>query len=238
MKYSKKFTTCWHDTDASRVMRPSQILVYMQEASNFHVRSLGPSLDELRDRKKLGFILSKLQLAIYAPIHAYDDIEVRTWTCPGRSFSSMRSFQMLRGTEVVAEANSMWVLVGIEDRQFHRPEESGYPFEHEEQLTLDVPARIRFPAELPLETLGERKIVYSDLDYNMHMNNTHYPDMLCDHMPLEDVARISGISLSYVHEAAFGDTVSVLGARSGDSYFFRTVNQNGDVCLEAQIILE
>jgi hypothetical protein len=41
------------------------------------------------------------------------------------------------------------------------------------------------------------------------MNNTRYADMLCDYMPLEDIPKIKGISLSYLHEAAFGDTVKV-----------------------------
>jgi acyl-ACP thioesterase len=67
------------------------------------------------------------------------------------------------------------------------------------------------------------------------MNNTHYPDMLCDHMPLEDVRKISGISLSYVREAAYGDRITVTGAKREDGYYFRTFNEAGEVCLEAQI---
>ncbi|MBQ8331856.1 MAG: hypothetical protein IJX94_05095 [Clostridia bacterium] len=237
MKYSKRYQTCWHDTDACRRMRPSQLLVYMQEASNHHVADTGMTLDDLRDEKKLGFILSKIQIAIYRPLVAYEDIQVQTWTCKGRGFSSPRCFRILKDGEVVAEANSQWALLGIEDRKFHRLEETGYQFEDEEPLALDIPPRIRFPAELALEKLGERRIVYSDLDYNMHMNNTRYPDMLCDYMPLADVGCIRGLSLSYLHEAAFGNVMTVLGGKHDGSYYFRTLNEEGTVCLEAQILL-
>ena len=88
-----------------------------------------------------------------------------------------------------------------------------------------------------LELLGERRIVYSDLDYNMHMNNTRYADMLCDFMPLEDIPKIKGMSLSYLHEAALGDTVKVYTKKTDDRYSFRTVNQNGITCLEAEVLI-
>lgn len=237
MKYSERYEIRWHDTDACRHMRPSQILMYMQETSNRHVAAIGMPLDDLRDEKHLAFILSRMRVAIYRRPAAFEQIEVQTWTNPARGFSSERSFRMLCGEEIVAEATSTWALLGTEDRKLHRPEETGYAFEDEEAVDTGLPVRIRIPADLTLENLGERRIVYSDLDYNMHMNNTHYPDMLCDYLPLEDVEKIRGFSLSYLHEAAYGNRITVLGARREDCYYFRTLNEEGTVCLEAQILL-
>ena len=237
MKYSESYEIRWHDTDADRHARPSALLMYMQETSNRHVASTGLTLDELRDEKHLAFILSRIRIAIYRRPTAFEKIEVETWTSPSRGFSSERSFRMRCGEEILAEACSTWALLGTEDRKLHRMEETGYVFEDEEAVDTGLPPRIRIPADLPLEKLGERPIVYSDLDYNMHMNNTHYPDMLCDYLPLEDVARIRGMSLSYLHEAAYGDRISVRGAKREESYLFRTFNEDGVVCLEAQIDL-
>ncbi len=237
MKYSEFYQTRWHDTDASRLLRPSQILVYMQETSNRHVFAhSGMSLDALRDEKHLAFILSKLRLTFYRRPSAFENIEVQTWTCPARGFSSERSFRILRGDEVIAEASTVWALVDTEDHSLHRIEDAGYRFEDEPPVSMELPARIRIPSQLSLQPLGQRKIVYSDLDYNMHMNNTRYPDMLCDFLPLEEADKIRGMSLSYLHEAAYGNTLTVLGAKYEDSYYLRTVNEEGTVCLEAQIL--
>ena len=71
----------------------------------------------------------------------------------------------------------------------------------------------------------------------MHMNNTRYADMLCDFMPLEDIPKIKGMSLSYLHEAAFGDVIKIYAKRSDGRYSFRTVNQNGITCLEAEVLI-
>ncbi|MBQ9783583.1 MAG: hypothetical protein IJW44_03590 [Clostridia bacterium] len=238
MIYSIPYQTRWHDTDANRQLRPSQLLVYMQETSNQHVAHVGMTLDELRDRKHLAFILSKIRLAFYRPLYAFEDIEVQTWTTPGRGYSSCRCFRILRGDEVIAEADSTWALINTETRQLCKPEETGYPFENEEALTLDVPNRIRFPSDCVPEEVAKRKIVYSDLDYNMHMNNTRYPDMLCDYLPLDTVGKIRGMTLSYLHEAAYGNTITVLRAQKDNVYYFRTLNEEGTVCLEAQIVTE
>ena len=237
MKYTEHLRTRWHDTDAERRVSPSRILEYMQETSNGHTRATGRNLDNLRDEKHLAYILSKLRLEILQPLHAFEDITVETWTSPSRGYSSLRSFQILRGGEVVARADSTWALVNVVDRSLCKPDEAGYAFEHEEPVAIDLPLRIRFPADVPLEKIGERRVVYSDLDYNMHMNNTRYPNMLCDFLPLEEIGRIRGMILSYLHEGAYGSNLTVLCAKTETERFFRTVDENGTVCLEAQVSL-
>ena len=111
MIYSDHYETRWHDTDANRLLRPSQLLVYMQETSNHHTASAGMNLDDLRDEKHLAFILSRLRLWIHRPLRAFEPIEVQTFTNPSRGLSSLRGFRILCGGEVVAEADSVWALI-------------------------------------------------------------------------------------------------------------------------------
>ena len=237
MIFSEKYTTTWHDTDAFRRVRPSQLLVYMQEVSNHHMSACGMSLDELRDKRELAFILSKIRMEIFAPLYAFEDIEVQTWTCPSRGFVIRRFYRIMRGEDVIAVADTVWALVSTKTRELLRWEECGeHDFVDGEPMELDLPVRFRMPSGAEATILGERRIVYSDLDYNMHMNNTRYPDMLCDYLPLEDTGRIRGFVLSYLHEAAFGDTLDVRMHRQDESAYFRTVNKDGQTCLEAQIL--
>ena len=238
MKFVKNYETMWHDTDAHRLVRPSALLVYMQETSNRHVASIGMTLDQLRDKKDLAFILSKIRIDIHRRPAAFENISVETWTVEPKGFSSVRCFRILSGDEIIAECDSTWALVDTKEKKLHKFDETGYVFENGEGLTLCAPSRTRVPSGLTLQKIAERPILYSDLDYNMHMNNTRYPDMLCDYMPMEDVDRISGITLSYLKEASYGKTVSVYCARSEGCYYFRTVNEAGEICLEAVITVK
>lgn len=238
MIFSQNYRTTWHDTDADRRVRPTQLLVYMQETSNRHLSSMGCDLDLLRDEKGLAFLLSKTRLAIYSPLRAYEDITVSTWTCESRGYAFSRFYEIKRGDERVAMADTTWALLDLNSKQLCRVDSIDLGFEHEPPSDIGIPMRFRVPKSEELELIGERQIVYSDLDYNMHMNNTRYADMLCDFMPYEHIGNIKGISLSYLHEAAFGDTIKVYRRADGEKYSFRTVNGEGASCLEAEIILK
>ena len=237
MKFVKEYTTRWHDTDATRIVRPTQLLVYMQETSNAHLDSTGHNLDRLRDEHSLAFLLSKTKIALYAPLYAHEEIRVETFTAESRAFGFNRYYRILRGDEVIAAADTTWALIDLNSRQLCKADAFDFGFEHEPALDIGLPPRFRVPHNDELELLGERRIVYSDLDYNMHMNNTRYADMLCDFMPLEDVPAIKGMSLSYLHEAAFGDVIKIYAKKSDGRYSFRTVNQNGITCLEAEVLI-
>jgi len=238
MIFSEKYTTKWHDTDASRRVTVTKMLVMMQEVSNHHIESLGMPLDTLRDEKGLAFLLSKIRISVYRPLYAYEDVEIQTWTYAAHGFSYPRCYRIIRGDEVIAEADTVWALIDINNRSLVKASDCDvYEFTEDEPLSLDVPQRFRLPKGAELESLGERKIVWSDLDYNMHMNNTKYPDMLCDFLPVEDIGRIKGVFLSYVNEAAFGETLDIRSVLADGVHYFRTVNSEGKTCLEAQIIL-
>ena len=235
MIFSLNYTTRWHDTDANRTVRPTQILVFMQEASNHHIRALGNDLDKLRDEQGLAFLLSKIRLALYKPLYAFEEITVETWTTASRGFSFNRFFRIKRGDEVIAAADTTWALISLKTGELCKVDAFDFKFEHEEPIDIGLPMRFRVPKTELLNLIGERKIVYSDLDYNMHMNNTRYADMLCDFMPIERVGDIKEMTLEFLHESALGDTLTFYGAEQDSRYYFKTVNQNGDVCLVAEV---
>ncbi|MBQ9781332.1 MAG: hypothetical protein IJW00_10385 [Clostridia bacterium] len=240
MYYSAKYITKWHDTDPTGVMRPSRILEYMQETANLQCREYGMDLNDLFYKEGLGFLLSRLQLRVNTPLHAYEEIEVRTWCPPSRALSFLRCFAILRGGEVVAEALSTWALMDVKNKtlvkvsDFDREFPMGDPID---EATL--PKKVRISAAAEMETVGERHIVYSDLDFNFHMNNTKYPDMVCDFLPDMKGKYVSSLSLAYMNEAAYGNTLTVQRTQVGEGeYLLRTVRGDSKVCLEAAIGLK
>ena len=242
MKYSRKFTTKWHDTDANRIVTTSKILMYMQETGNLQCKEYGNPLDEMRDEKGQGFILGSISLKIFKPIYAYEDIEVVTWCRAARGFSFLRYFEIIRGGERVAAASPTWALVDINNKTLVRGDESMdkfYPID-EPMDESALPKKARIKKDAPTIKVGERKIMFSDIDYNMHMNNTKYPDMVFDFLPDREGKYISEIALSYVKEAAYGDTVSVhLGKTDENGYLeVITKNSSGERCLECKVKLE
>lgn len=240
MYYSAKYTTKWHDTDPCGLMRPSRVLEYMQETGNIQCRDYGMDLNDLFHKEGYGFLLSRIQLRMDAPLHAYEDIEVRTWCPPSRALSFLRCFAILRDGEVVAEALSTWALMDVKNKTLVKVNDFQREFPLGDSLNeVTLPKKVRISAAEEMETVGERRIVYSDLDFNYHMNNTKYPDMVCDFLPDMKGKFVSSLSLAYMNEAAFGDTLTVQRSEvSEEAYLVRTVRGDGKVCLEAAIELK
>ena len=238
LKYSKQYTVNWHDTNANRELTPSKLLTYMQETANWHLRDHGLSLDALRDQKGLAFILSRISILIQKPLHTGDGIEVKTWVADGRGFGFDRYFEVFCNGESVAQAYSVWALLDLAQKRMLRTDEFTYGFEGDAPLLAPFVTRVHPPSSLPLEAVGRRPIVYSDIDYNMHMNNCNYPDMLCDFVPQIEQKRLTGITLSFVREASYGQTVELLRGEREGGYGFRALRPDGTVCLEALLSLE
>ena len=248
MKFTHKFKTNWHDTDANRCVRPSKILEYMQETANRQCECSGLPLDKLRDERGLAFILGALSMNIYEPLRAYEEIEVNTWCKEAKGYIFMRYFEIMRGGEKIAEASSTWVLIDLNTKSMVRA--SAYDFLNS-CFYYDEPVdpeallpKARIAKDAPLFTVGERKIVYSDIDYNMHMNNTHYPDMLCDFLgEMTDEGAtytVGAISLSYLKEARLGAALTVTRGEMNEdgNVEMRTLNEDGETCLEAIVKLK
>ena len=239
MKFTQRYTVKWHDTDANRQVRPSALVTYLQETANEHLIHIGISLDELRDQYGLAFILGGLSVRAYEPLSSGDAIEVETWTCGEKGFRHNRCFRVLREGKTVAEATSQWALVNLKDGSLVKVENMPCRIEPEEPITLsDLPPRLRMSPLSQMELVGERRIVYSDIDYNGHMNNTRYPDMLCDFIPEMRESRVTGMVLSYRKEAAFGHTLRVFRQKAEGGYLLCTVDEDGNVCTEALVKLE
>lgn len=235
MKHIEEFAVRWHDTNTALTLRPSALLALMQETSNMQFVAAGTSLDRIREEQGVGFVVSRIAFDVLDAPTVYERLRVETFTCEGRGFTFPRGFEVFRGDTLVARCHSLWALVRVDDRSLVKVGDFPLTFGDEPQVTTEMPIRFSIPRELELKEVGKREIVYSDLDYNMHMNNTKYPDMLVDFLPAPEHARVTGMSLAYYHEAHFGDTVTVYRADAGDGvYYFRTV-MGDTVCLEAMV---
>ena len=235
MKWRDEYRVDSQDLDYNGVARASVLMRFMQESANSQCRAMGPSLESLREERGLAFLLSRFSAGFYTTVFAYDNLIAETWGVESRGFSFNRCYRIWRGETVVAEATAVWALVDVENRRPVRVTEYQPGFDYEEMLTLDTPPRIVFPADPPLRLVGEHTITYGETDLNMHMNNTRYPDMLCDAVSMEN-RRIYRMSFNFLNEAKLGETVNIYSSHHGESDFFRTVRADGKVNVEAQIV--
>jgi acyl-CoA thioesterase FadM len=210
----------------------------MQDAANSSMEDDGLSYNELFDRG-YSFILSRIRLSSYAPLYSHDKLEVQSWACESKGVQFNRCYRILRDGAIVAEAVSVWAMVGVNDRKLHRVTEMNLPYRTDDMLELDMPARFKIPEDVDMHLMGERTVEYADIDLNGHMNNTRYPDILCGYIDADmKDQRVISMGISFVSEAPLGETLKIYAGQSDGIYYIRTLRGNGSVNVEAEIMLE
>lgn len=229
-----KLNTCInvHDLDYNGIAKASSILKYMQTAAEAQLSERGMSYNELRGMGR-AFILSKIRLELTKPFRDAEPITAITFPSESRGFSFLRCYGIEQEGVTVARAVSLWALIDTNDRSLVKVND----------FNLDLPLlppldltfnRFRMPDGLV--DVGGYGVHYGDVDRNMHMNNTKYPNMYSNYLPLVG-KRISSISINYLSEAKMGEKMRVLRAGADDRFYFRTVKSDGTINSEAEITL-
>ncbi len=237
MKWTGEYLVNANDVDYNNIVSASNVLRYMQDAANREMEEDGPSYNKLIE-DGLSFILSRIRISFYAPIFSHDVLEVQSWACESKGVQFNRCYRILRDGNILAEAVSVWALCGVSDRKLHRVTEFEFGYRMDEMLELDLPPRFKIPDDVSLRLVGERNVEYADIDLNGHMNNTKYPDILCGYIDDMRGQRVISMGISFVSEAPLGESLKIYSASSDGVSYVRTVRENGQTNVEAEIITE
>ena len=230
--YSTAFTVDIHDVDFNGVAKASAMMKYIQSAAELQLTDNGMSYKELKERRR-AFVLSKIKMEFTDSVRAYEPLTAITFPCPSRGYSFLRCYKLKRDGVTVGRAVSVWALIDTADRSLIRVNDFDLGLETYDPIDMPL-SRIVIPTEL--RELGEYTVGYGDTDQNRHMNNTRYPDMYANFLPMLE-KRIESITISYANEAPCGEVLRVQGAECDGIYYFRTIRQDGKLNSEAEIKL-
>ena len=238
MKWTEHYKVKFHDTNSNEILSTSGVLKLMQETGMLHMNGVRPSYNDLLNQDK-ALILSSIRINIYSPICSYDEVDVVTWATGSRGFTTYRSFQIFKGDELMAEANTVWALVSVSEKKLVKISEVDFSnFEPEPQLVLDAPSKVRIPNELKLSLVGEYTVRYSDTDLNHHINNTNYPDLFFNYLPSPEAKLVKSIAISYINDAKIGDNLKFYMAKTDGKYFMRSIHEDGRINAEVEFTVE
>ena len=244
MKFKESFKVLFHDTDTGGTIYPSRLFMFLQEAAHGHTDMLGCAPEIMIERDGCCFWLTRICVSILSPIRFGDELEVFTFpTNDSRGFSFNRCFEVYRGDEKVAEAYSVWALMDISAMRPIPVKDFKTDLGLEDPIKPSAPLHVRIPRDIELIESGEQKVYYRDIDYNGHMNNACYPDIICGFLPFEvlDGRRIGELSISFIHEAKRGETIKGYYAQDSeepDVYYVRTIRESDqNTNVEARIRL-
>lgn len=239
ISYKKTIVVREPECDIGRKLRLSGIMQHSQQMGSDHLHELGIGYAQMYDDGMV-FLVNKMLITISRrPVF---DEKLTLITEPriakGAQFIRDTFFETEAGERLV-EVSISWMLINPLTRKILRPsafDRYGFTMNPNDGEYI-TGYRIKRP-----DQRGEtqpRVVRYSDLDYNLHVNNAVYADMVCDSIPFE-LLRDRGISrfgIIYQHEATHGAALeleTVGSSESGAFYVGGTIA--GERCFESEII--
>lgn len=230
----EEITVRSYDCDQEQRMRPSAILRYLQEIAGAHCALLGMDYDTLAKHDGV-FLIVRQSMNLYRIPKKDEELVLSTWHRETKGVQSFRETQITtRDGEVLVDSTGVWILARVSDHRILRPAEfTAFSIPHRSEPILPTrPEKLRAPEEM--EEIGLRPIRYTDIDYNRHVNNCVYADILCDFMPNGMEGKVfSGLDISYVAEAKEGDTLRIFAKEDADALWMRGEHDRGK-CFEVR----
>ena len=162
-------------------LKSSMLLFFCQDVAGHHCLQLGTDYDSLA-RKNLFWAIIRQKVQITRLPRSGETIHVQTWPMPTTRTCYPRSTVAYdqEGKELFRSIG-MWVLMDRTTRAMILPGKSGVTVQG-----LLTGTELATPGSLSpkqLANLSLRRVSYSDLDRNGHMNNTKYLEWMDDLLP-------------------------------------------------------
>jgi acyl-ACP thioesterase len=177
--YIEKRIVSSNDIDATLTIRISSLLRIMQDVIMNHTEVLGVGTEETIN-KGIIWVITRMNIEINRLPKYQEEIVIKTHPGPHKLFFYPRYIRFEdKNGNVLVNISSIWALVDASTRQI-----SNSKIIQErcvgENDNLDLPLPIKIDITDELELKETRKIHYSDVDLNGHLNFTKYVELISD----------------------------------------------------------
>ena len=184
------------------------------------------------------WVLSRMAIEFdYQPVQ-YTDYTVSTWISDYGRVLSTRNFTLTdaAGTEF-GRAVTQWAMIDLKSRS--ALDLSWVGRQHADAIVdapspTDKPRKIR---EVNPTQMVTHKVMYSDIDFNRHVNTMRYIEMMLDLLPVELLTRNTPMRLDihFLRECRYGQTLSIGCEQRDASALFEICGDDGIAAVRASI---
>ena len=171
----------------------------------------GFGIDKL-NKENRSWVLSRMAIEIDDRPEQYSSYEIVTWVNEYNRMLSTRNFTLhdAAGREF-GRAVTQWCIIDLGAR---KAIDLNTVIGTCADSIVDAPS----PTEKPRKVMGivpqhiaEHRVVYSDIDFNRHVNTMRYINMMFDMLPIEQLTAIRPVRLDihFMHECRYGQTLTV-----------------------------
>ncbi|MCL2066723.1 MAG: thioesterase [Treponema sp.] len=212
--WQETFPVRFGSIDRSDRLTISAMFQFFQEAAISHAANLGLGREDMAAARRL-WILSRMSVQVDRRPGYCENITVRSWPRGGEKLFAMRDYDILgAGGAAAVRARSGWLIIDVDKRRPLRPQSVMDKLPLNEGLDALTTGPVSLSERDNLKKTGERKALYTDVDYNGHVNNVRYIQWTEDALDPQLLERAGKVRLdiNYMNEILSGDITEIWSA--------------------------
>ncbi len=226
-EYTGKRRIASYEVGAQCILKLSVLMRMCQEVSSRNMELLGLSYERMRADGIVFLLITNRVKMKRMPLHG-EEVVIKTHPRGVLGAQFYRDFEFYSEEEKIIEVMQTSVIADSNTHRILRPKQF---FEYGIFSDVKVPEEDRIPKLSITESLpflGERPVRFSDLDYNCHLNNTVYGDIVTDYLPGGALGRQYGeVQINFITESALGDVLKIYGEEKDGQVLMQGVNERG-----------
>lgn len=202
-------------------------------------QSKGFGTDTL-NKDDFSWVLLRMAVEFDRRPEQYTDFSITTWISDYSRMMSTRNFTVQDSEgKVFGRVVTQWCMIDLSTR---RPVDMTTPSVASTygRFVVDAPSPTEPPQRLgAIEPQSQtlRDVVYSDIDFNRHVNTLRYIDMMLDRLPISSFEGEQPVRLdiNFQRECRYGQQLTILHERRDESDLFE-IQADGQVAVRARLM--
>lgn len=200
------------------------LLNLLQDIASDHATILGFGFDDMI-RLKTFWVLTRQKVQMSRWPVLGEIVTIKTWVRLGEGALSNRDFSIFVGEEKVGECSTAWITLDSESRRPVLVDKSGVLSQLTPMEKVSVNAEKIPVIKENLQDVSKFSVRNSDIDLNMHVNNTKYAQWILDSIPLSSHNQydLQSYEINFLLETKLNDHVIIRKSErsyQGDGSFF------------------
>lgn len=219
--YTEDLQFTYSDLDASDNILPSSLLQAFQNISADHADIMHIGYKDLISQNLI-WVVDKIHYTILDLNIGLKHLKITTWPEKPKALECPRNIIITdENNKVLIKGIARWCIINLNSRRLTRTSQIKMPEgEYISKVNYETPYELFKPLNKEeLVFSSKRKIFYSNLDHNKHLNNTNYANYVLDSLPINNPC-IVDMQITFLKELYLNDEVSTYYKKINEKEYF------------------
>jgi acyl-ACP thioesterase len=200
-----------HEVDFTNRLRIDSLFILLQDTAAAHADKLNLGYKALIDHN-FAWVLSWVKVEVDFLPRFGEEIKIKTWPKKKYKLYSLRDFYIYNASgQIITKATTAWLPINLKTKRIIDTSSLPAPINYQEKETAinELPHKISEPDKK--EFIFSKKMRYTDLDLNQHVNNIQYIELIMDSFSKQQYEsfQMKNIEINFISESKYDDEIEV-----------------------------